>query len=206
MNRRSKLVLCHFSGIDFRLGLRPIGMRQCSNISRSPDTSPWSTSRWISSLSSFFSARMGLGRAISWMRFQLLSRMAISPTLKSAFEPPYRGKPLESFSFDETGDPGPARARIRPVLDPGRCRTFPGDRQSGRPADPGDEASGRGTARSGPGIQRLFVDPEKFLRYRVEVEVLPGSGILRVADEYVAALNAKGEPTGKRRPFLERVK
>ena len=44
------------------------------------------------------------------------------------------------------------------------------------------------------------------LRYRVEVEILPGSGILRVTDEYAAALNAKGEPTGKRRPFLERVK
>ena len=29
---------------------------------------------------------------------------------------------------------------------------------------------------------------------------------MRVADEYAAALNAKGEPTGKRRPFLERVK
>jgi AAA15 family ATPase/GTPase len=28
---------------------------------------------------------------------QLLSRMAVSPTLKAAFEPPYRGKPLESF-------------------------------------------------------------------------------------------------------------
>src|SRR5258708_31772576 len=34
---------------------------------------------------------------------QLLSRIAGSPSLKEAFEPPYRGKPMESFSFDETG-------------------------------------------------------------------------------------------------------
>src|SRR5438046_566480 len=34
---------------------------------------------------------------------QLLSRIAGSRSLKEAFEPPYRGKPMESFSFDETG-------------------------------------------------------------------------------------------------------
>ena len=45
---------------------------------------------------------------------------------------------------------------------------------------------------------------ERDLRYRIEVEMLPRSGLLRVADEYLAALNSKGEPTGKRKPFLER--
>jgi len=34
---------------------------------------------------------------------QLLSRIAGSRSLKEAFEPPYRGKPMESFSFDDTG-------------------------------------------------------------------------------------------------------
>ena len=34
--------------------------------------------------------------------------------------------------------------------------------------------------------------------------MLPRSGVLRVKDEYLAALNAKGEPTGKRKPFIER--
>src|SRR5579864_4108258 len=34
---------------------------------------------------------------------QLLSRIAGSRTLKEAFEPPYRGKPMESFSFDAGG-------------------------------------------------------------------------------------------------------
>ena len=45
---------------------------------------------------------------------------------------------------------------------------------------------------------------ERDLRYRIEVEMLPRSGILRVVDEYLTALNSKGQPTGKRRPFLER--
>ena len=45
---------------------------------------------------------------------------------------------------------------------------------------------------------------ERDLRYRVEIEMLPQSGILRVTDEYLAALDSKGEPTGKRKPFVER--
>ena len=36
---------------------------------------------------------------------QLLSRMAFSRTLKEAFEPPYRGKPLESFTLGPEGLP-----------------------------------------------------------------------------------------------------
>jgi predicted ATPase len=44
---------------------------------------------------------------------------------------------------------------------------------------------------------------ERNLRYRIEVEMLPKSGVLRVAEEYLAALNSKGVPTGKRKPFLE---
>jgi AAA15 family ATPase/GTPase len=34
---------------------------------------------------------------------QLLSRIAGSRSLKEAFDPPYRGKPMESFSFDDAG-------------------------------------------------------------------------------------------------------
>ena len=37
---------------------------------------------------------------------QLLSKIATSRTLKEAFEPPYRGKPLESFSFPPDGIKG----------------------------------------------------------------------------------------------------
>ena len=48
----------------------------------------------------------GAGKSNFLDALQLLSRMAVSPTLKAAFEPPYRGKPLESFSFDDEGIPG----------------------------------------------------------------------------------------------------
>ncbi len=37
---------------------------------------------------------------------QLLSGIVTSRTLKEAFEPPYRGKPLESFSFGRDGIKG----------------------------------------------------------------------------------------------------
>jgi predicted ATPase len=50
----------------------------------------------------------------------------------------------------------------------------------------------------------LAIVRETNLRYRIEIEIRPKSGILRVADEYLAALNERGEPTGKRSPFLSR--
>ena len=48
----------------------------------------------------------GVGKSNFLDALQLLSRMAVSPTLKAAFEPPYRGKPLESFAFGDDGIPG----------------------------------------------------------------------------------------------------
>ena len=43
------------------------------------------------------------------------------------------------------------------------------------------------------------------LRYRVEIEVLPKSGFLRVSDEYLAALTSRYEAVKSRSPFLEKV-
>ena len=37
---------------------------------------------------------------------QLFAKLATSRTLKEAFEPPYRGKPLESFTFGKDGMKG----------------------------------------------------------------------------------------------------
>ena len=48
----------------------------------------------------------------------------------------------------------------------------------------------------------LSVGKEAY-RYRIAVEIEPPSGRLRVVDEYLAQLNAKGEPKGK--PAIERV-
>ena len=134
---------------------------------------------------------------------QLLSKLGTSKTLKQAFDPPYRGKPLESFTFDARGIRGLLSERelsftieVDLFLSDGIVSAVDREiqemrRPSGKPAG---KDSGKITSRV----------RERDLRYRIEVEMLPSSGVLRVADEYLAALNAKGEPTGKRKPFIER--
>jgi predicted ATPase len=135
---------------------------------------------------------------------QLLSKLATSRTIKEAFEPPYRGKPLESFTFGEGGIEGAlakerlsfsieADVRLSDVVVDAVNRQIKEMRRSGVQ---GSEESGETKAASAV--------RERNLRYRIEVEMLPKSGILRVADEYLAALNSQGEPTGKRKPFLSR--
>ena len=134
---------------------------------------------------------------------QLLSKLGTSRTLKEAFDPPCRGKPLESFNFADRGVKGLlARERltfsieadmhlsddvvesverlIRDMKPPGRVG---GAREEGR---------------------RSSLVHERDLRYRIEIEMLPRSGILRVSDEYLAALNRRGEFVRRRKPFLER--
>ena len=148
----------------------------------------------------------GAGKSNFLDALQLLSRMATSPTLKAAFEPPYRGKPLESFSFGDEGIPGlrkreSARFSIQADVELSPAVVKVVEQQIREMKRPAEEKHGAVSAPNGSSPIR-----ETLLRYRIEVEIFPGSGILRVADEYAAALNAKGEPTGKRRPFVERVK
>ena len=135
---------------------------------------------------------------------QLLSRLGTSKTLKEAFDSPYRGKPLESFTMRKGGlKELVARERltfsfeadlwlsdavvhavnqeIRDMRRPSRAESTPENDK-----------------------ERLPQVHERNLRYRIEVEMLPESGILRVADESLTALNRKGMPTGKRKPFFGR--
>ncbi|OHB76536.1 MAG: recombinase RecF [Planctomycetes bacterium RBG_16_64_10] len=134
---------------------------------------------------------------------QLLSHTATSRTLKEAFEPPYRGKPLESFSFGERGlkqllEQESARFSIEvdvelaPAVVAGVNAQIREMRKGKTPED--------GTAKK-PAVHVR----ERNLRYRIEIEILPKSGILRVSDEYLAALTTKGTTTKSRRPFVERV-
>jgi predicted ATPase len=138
---------------------------------------------------------------------QLLSQIASSRTLKEAFNPPYRGTPLESFTFGPKG--------IRGLLEEGSaCFSLEVDvelspwtvnsvnQQIREMRSPKGEQQDGKTSR----VESLAFVKERFLRYRIDIEVLPKSGILRVADEYLAALNSHGQPTGKRRAFIERVK
>lgn len=136
---------------------------------------------------------------------QLLSKFATSKTLKEAFDPPYRGKPLESFSFGESG--------IKGLLDEEKLSLA--IEVDVRLSDAVVDAVNRQIREMRRStVEELEVPAppkavsavrERYLRYRIEVEMLPKSGFLRVADEYLAALSDKGEPTGRRKPFLERV-
>ena len=131
---------------------------------------------------------------------QLLSRLATSRTLKEAFEPPCRGKPLESFNMGDGGVRG-LREQERLVfsieadLDISDAIAKAVDREileMRRPAGPGN---------SGKVPEHVR---ERRLRYRLAVEMLPSSGLLRITDEYLAALTKDGSPTGRRKPFIER--
>lgn len=158
----------------------------------------------LQSLSVLFGPN-GAGKSNFLDALQLLSKLATSRTLKDAFDPPYRGKPLESFSFGTEGMKGllgtdrqsfsiEVDVELAPaVIDAVNRQIREMKRTS--PEDEEDASS----------FKKLAKVTEKALRYRIEVEILPKSGLLRVSDEYLTALNRKGEPTGKRKPFLERV-
>ena len=131
---------------------------------------------------------------------QLLSRLATSRTLKEAFDPPCRGKPLESFTMGKDGLKG-LRKQERLAF------SIEADLHI-------SEAVARAVDREVQAVRLLTgtVDSgdvkthvhERRLRYRLEVEMLPSSGLLRIADEYLVALTKSGKPVGRRKPFIER--
>lgn len=138
---------------------------------------------------------------------QLLSRVASSRTLKNAFEPPYRGRPLESFTFGDKGIKSlleresvsfsievdvqlsdvvvdDINQRIQKIK-----RTVQEDKQN----------------LDNPVPRRSQPVQERYLRYQIEIEMRPQQGILRVADENLSALNDEGQPKQNMMPFLIRV-
>ena len=134
----------------------------------------------------------------------LLSRLATSRTLREAFDPPYRGHPLESFTFGKEGIKSLLEqetvsfsieidVRLSPKVIESVNQQIRETRRT--PLDESESVS----KRSPPTVRA------ENLRYRIEIEMLPKLGVLRVADEYLAALNTKGELSQKRRPFLEQV-
>ncbi len=134
----------------------------------------------------------------------LLSRVATRRTLKEAFDPPYRGHALESFTFGKDGIKSlleqetvsfsiEVDVRLSPKIVESVNRQI---QETRRTTLDGDESVSK---RSPPTVRA------KDLRYRIEIEMLPKLGILRVADEYLAALNTKGELSQKRKPFLEQA-
>lgn len=134
---------------------------------------------------------------------QLLSKLGTSRTLKEAFEPPYRGKPLESFTIGQRGIKGLLEQErlwfsIEADLSLSDTVVASVNRQIQEMRRPNGETGYKESDKVPTRVR------ERDLRYRIEVEMFPRSGILRVADEYLSALNSKGQPTGSRKPFLER--
>ena len=134
----------------------------------------------------------------------LLSRVATSRTLKEAFEPPYRGHALESFTFGEEGikslleqETVAFSIEVDVQISPKIVENVNQQIQKMRRVPLDEEES---VSRRSPPTVR-----SQNLRYRIEIEMLPKLGTLRVADEYLAALNATGEVNQKRKPFLEQI-
>lgn len=123
---------------------------------------------------------------------QLLARMATCRTLREAFEPPYRGKPLESFTFGEKG--------IKGLLEQERASfSIEVDVRLSQAVVDAVEREIRGIERLLPGESPCI--HERNLRYRIEVEIQPKSGILRVVDEYLSTLSQNSNPDDKQ-PFI----
>ena len=135
---------------------------------------------------------------------QLLSRMTTCQTLEEAFDPPYRGHPLESFTFGGEG--------IKTLLEREKVSfsieidiqlsAAVIDSVNQRIQKIRETAENDSQNVNNPVSRRSLPVREKDLRYWIEIEMLPKLGILRVADEYLAALSADGKPKKNRKPFL----
>ena len=140
---------------------------------------------------------------------QLLSRIASSRSLKEAFEPPYRGNPLESFSFGPGGmekllEESEASFRIEADIELSQDAIDRVEREIREFRSTGDRELSAGAPK--PSARKRKYVRDTYLRYCIEVEVLPRSGMLRLRDESLAALRKDGQPKQSRNPFLERMK
>ena len=103
---------------------------------------------------------------------QLLSKLATSQTLNEAFDPPYRGKPLESFTLGEMGLKGLLEQErlvfsIEADLHLSDTVVNAVNRQIQEMRRPSGSGSMESTGNSSARVR------ERSLRYRVEIEMLP---------------------------------
>jgi predicted ATPase len=118
---------------------------------------------------------------------QLLSRIATSRTLKEAFDPPYRGTPLESFTFGLEG--------MKSLRDRERVSfSIEVDIELSQPVieSVNNEIAELKEARITEYVK------EKYLRYHLEVEMLPKLGTQRVASESLMPLDKEHAPNRSR--------
>ncbi|MDW8352675.1 MAG: AAA family ATPase [Anaerolineae bacterium] len=143
------------------------------------------------------------GKSNLFDALHLLSRIVTSRSLADAFSN-HRGDPLEAFDYSEGG--------IQALLEKTEAE-FSIEVDVGLSDEAIEQAErlihahrtgGQDNAESKP--RRIT---ERWIRYRVTVAISPRTGVLRVKDEYLAALAKKNDgqlrPSEHRLPFLERV-
>ncbi|WP_029008575.1 AAA family ATPase [Azospirillum halopraeferens] len=138
---------------------------------------------------------------------QLLSGIVRTRTLREAFAPPYRGKAVESFSFPPGGveellKQESARLSIEVDVELSDAVVETVNRQIRLLKEPGERGDGQLSDREAEPEENAV--RERYLRYRIEIEVIPKFGFLRVADENVSALGQDGCQKKSRKPFLSK--
>ena len=132
---------------------------------------------------------------------QLLSRIAGSKTLKNAFDPPYRGRPIESFSFSEKGIEG---LISQDVLSFSLSVDVELSENVIKKVNAEIIGMRKGLeTKNGNGGKENFIQ-EKYLRYDLEVEFMPKQGFLRVKNERFCALKQDLSEKKSRSAFLEK--
>lgn len=138
---------------------------------------------------------------------QLLSRIVSSSTFNEAFAPPHRGKPIESFSFGVDGLAGLLAQKKASLLIEVDIELSPhvikSVEQQVRERQK-TTINGHSKEKYANG-ESIAVIRNFFLRYRIEIEIFPESGILHIANESLVALDTTGNPDIEQPPFLERV-
>jgi predicted ATPase len=121
---------------------------------------------------------------------QLLSRIATSSNLRSAFAPPNRGTPLESFTFGQNGIRGlltQEKATFSIEVDIELSQRII-DEVNRRIQDVGKlKVTGEKNKIIKEGNSALV--QEKFMNYRIEVEISPKSQVLRIVNEVLKVDN-----------------
>lgn len=127
----------------------------------------------------------------------LMSRLVTTKTLSDAFDPRvHRGTHYEAFSYGPEGIEG---LLGKPTVQ----LSLEVDVELSQAVIDAVEArikelrEGLQSARSPSRVT------ERLLRYRVTIELVPATGVLRVKDEYLAALRRDGAPSGSRPAFIE---
>ncbi len=123
---------------------------------------------------------------------QLLSRIATSRTLKDAFSPPYRGTPLESFTFGPYGIKDllaqeKVSLSIEVDIELSLAIVEKVNQEIQGVSGKKTVAEGNKT-NSGSNVSHIR---EKYLRYSIEIEMLPKSGALRIVNEALIVLDAR---------------